>query len=96
MKAAPHLLLGLLAGLPLGGCALVAADCHKPAVYSEAETIPPLVVPAGLDAPDTKSALQIPDLAQPARLRGPNEPCLDAPPRYSAPPPRVPKPIPQA
>ena len=96
MKAAPQLALLLLGSLPLAGCSWVAVDCHKPAAYSDAESIPPLVIPAGLDAPDTKGALKVPDLAQPERVRGPNEACLDAPPRYTAPAPRVPKPIPQA
>jgi uncharacterized lipoprotein len=96
MKASLHMVPALLAALPLSGCALVAADCHKPAVYMEAESIPPLTVPAGLDAPDTKAALKVPELATPERVRGANEPCLDAPPRYTAPPARPSRPVPQA
>jgi len=90
------MVLALLSAASLTACSLVAVDCHKPAVYMEAESIPPLVVPAGLDAPDTKGALKVPDLAQPDRPRGPNEPCLDAPPRYTAPPARAVRPPPQA
>ncbi len=94
MKVGSLSIWAALTAWALAGCSLVAVDCHKPGVYAEAQSIAPLRVPAGLDAPDTKSALKVPDLTQPERPRGPNEPCLDAPPRYTAPPAR--KPLPQA
>jgi hypothetical protein len=42
-------------------------------------------VPPGLDAPDTRNALPIPPLSEPERPRKAEDPCLDAPPKYSVP-----------
>ena len=93
MKHPPILpLLLVIAALPLAGCKLLGGDCHKPGVYTEADSIPPLKVPPGLDAPDTRAALKVPDLTEPQRARGPNEPCLDEPPRYTEPKSKTAKP----
>jgi uncharacterized lipoprotein len=78
--------------LPLGGCKLLRTDCHKPEPYQKATSGPPLKVPPGLDAPDTKAALRIPELHDTPPPRGPKEPCLDAPPKYTPPPAPVHKP----
>ena len=56
-------LLALL--LPLvGGCHVFrsasAKACHSPQSYQKAQTVPPLKVPGGLDAPDTTNALRLP------------------------------------
>lgn len=72
--------------LALAGCRAIVGSCHDPAPYESAETAPPLEIPPGLDAPDTRNALQIPELKEPpppARKLG--DPCLDAPPKYSIP-----------
>lgn len=64
-------------------------NCHKPQEYHRAAQVAPLKVPPGLDTPNTQGALVIPnvDLAPPPP--GPNEPCLDVPPKYKpAPPPK--------
>jgi uncharacterized lipoprotein len=68
--------------------------CHKPQPYMQATSVPPLIIPPGLDAPDTTSALRLPQLNQPAppQRRG-QEPCLDEPPPYKVP---KPAPAPQA
>ena len=88
---------GLVIGIVLlGGCHPLRAlrgdgSCKKPGLYGEAQTVPPLKIPPGLQAPDTAQALRVPDLNQPAPPpRSKNDPCLDAPPSYS-----VPKPAPQ-
>ena len=80
--------------LPLAGCKLLtrANSCDKPGEYESAQNMPPLKVPAGLDAPDTRASLPIPDLAEPEKPRQPGDPCLDAPPPYG--PPKVTKPAP--
>jgi uncharacterized lipoprotein len=69
----------------LCGCSLfvkMTPDCHSSQDYRKAYSSPPLKVPAGLDTPNTASALVIPtvELAPPAP--GPKEQCLDVPPRY--------------
>src|SRR5215469_17211602 len=87
MKFVRRIVLLLLL-LPLvGGCHVFrsasAKSCHGPQTYQKAQSVPPLKVPAGLDAPDTTSALRLPTLNQPAPppRRG-KQPCLDEPPPY--------------
>jgi hypothetical protein len=88
--------LGLLlvAAVALGACrGGPGGNCAKPGLYTQAQSIAPLRIPAGLDAPDTRGALRVPDLNEPEAPRTANSPCLDLPPRYSnsarlEPPPR--------
>jgi uncharacterized lipoprotein len=68
--------------------------CHKPQPYMQATSVAPLIIPAGLDAPDTTNALRLPRLNEPAPPpRKGHEPCLDEPPPYKVP---KPPPAPQA
>jgi uncharacterized lipoprotein len=82
--------LGLVA---LSGCFFhrhgANNTCNDPQPYANARSIAPLKTPIGLSAPDTRAALRIPDLNEPApppRTR--KEPCLDTPPSFV-----VPKPV---
>ena len=74
------LLFGLLA---LSGCGLFKPpfeSCEETPAFAGARELPPLRVPEGVDAPDTRNALRIPDVAAPERpLDGR---CIDAPPPY--------------
>jgi hypothetical protein len=67
-------------------------DCNKPQVYEQAGSSPPLRIPAGLDALNTRGALRIPELREPEAPRKLTDACLDEPPKYSTarllPPPR--------
>jgi hypothetical protein len=67
-------------------------DCNKPQVYEQAGSSPPLRIPAGLDALNTRGALRIPELREPEAPRKLTDACLDEPPKYSSarllPPPR--------
>ncbi len=78
-----------LAALALAGChrgILKEHACNKPQAYASAQSIPPLRVPPGIDAPDTHAALRIPALNEPAPPpRSVREPCLDEPPPYATP-----------
>lgn len=75
------LILAALVLLP--GCRLLnRTSCNKPQAYQKAEDNPALKIPLGLDAPDTRTALHIPPLTEPVAPRGPDDPCLDAPPSY--------------
>jgi uncharacterized lipoprotein len=56
--------------------------CHEPAMQGNLANGPPLQMPPGLDAPDTRGAVRIPQLTEPERPRSPNDPCLSAPPDY--------------
>lgn len=56
--------------------------CEKPKEYHEQKSIPPLVVPDDLDAPDPSAALGIPELPG-GETAGPTPgPCLEEPPDY--------------
>jgi uncharacterized lipoprotein len=71
-----------LAVLP--GCKrLFASNCSKPQAYAAAQSLPPLRIPVGLDGPDTRAALKIPDLNEPEAPRGPSDPCLEEPPAFA-------------
>ncbi|MFM1885271.1 MAG: hypothetical protein RL026_428 [Pseudomonadota bacterium] len=67
------------------GCSRgVRNDCNKPQGYEGAADAPPLRIPAGLDAMNTRAALRIPEAAQPEPpARKLSDPCLDEPPRYN-------------
>lgn len=73
----------LLPLIALAGCKSILPgvdDCSAPQPHQAAREVPPLVVPEGLDLPNTRGALRIPDVVTPPR---PNDGrCLDYPPRY--------------
>jgi uncharacterized lipoprotein len=78
----------LLLLLPLAaGChffrSASAKACHSPQPYQKAQTVPPLKIPSGLDAPDTTNALHLPTLNEAgAPPRTGKQPCLDEPPPF--------------
>jgi uncharacterized lipoprotein len=80
----------LAACLPLAGCGtLFATKCAKPGDFAAAVDNPPLKVPEGKDAPDTRGALKIPPLAAEEKERPADQPCIDTPPKFT---PAAPKP----
>jgi|JRYE01.1.fsa_nt_gb uncharacterized lipoprotein len=89
-----HWLIGLLAAAALAGCKTPESGCGAPPEYTNSDSIPPLKVPSGMDAPNTRGAMRVPELDTPERPRSPDEPCLDVPPKYV--PPAKPAPQPQA
>ncbi len=68
--------------LLLGGCKSMTGSCHKPHAYSDAKNLPPLHVPVGLDGPDTRAAVRIPELTEPEVPRDKKDPCLEEPPKF--------------
>jgi uncharacterized lipoprotein len=87
MKAAWGLVLLAALLLAGSGCRVMRAidkkACHEPQPYQKAHSVPPLVIPAGLDAPDTTNALRLPALNEPAPPpRTGKQPCLDQPPPF--------------
>ncbi len=70
----------LMLAATLAGCR--SFSCDAPPSHGSDETIPPLEVPAGMDPPDTRNALKIPELTEPERPRTEAEGCLDEPPSY--------------
>jgi uncharacterized lipoprotein len=83
-----RLALCLLVLLPQAGCSWVHhgrhARCFQPPVGGDVRNLPPLKVPAGLDAPDTRNAIKIPPLNEPERPRAPTDPCLAQPPSFKS------------
>jgi uncharacterized lipoprotein len=75
-----------VAALMLGSCSWMhrnrVSSCRETTLVTEARNLPPLKVPPGLDAPDTRNAIKVPELNEPERPRGPHEPCLSQPPSY--------------
>jgi len=78
-------LVALLA--TVSGChALRSKSCNGKQAYMKSKSVPPLVVPSGLDAPDTTNALRLPALNEPpAPARHGDAPCLDEPPSFKVP-----------
>jgi uncharacterized lipoprotein len=69
--------------LTLQGCRAIVGSCHDPQTYQQAQTARPLQIPAGLEGPETRNALVIPELKEPAPPpRKEGDACLDEPPSY--------------
>jgi uncharacterized lipoprotein len=83
-----HLLAVGVALLAMSGCSWFHhgshSKCREPTIGIGAKNLPPLQVPAGLDAPDTRNAIKIPPLTEPERPRSPQDPCLSRPPSYKS------------
>ena len=74
----------------LSGCHLFGkskSDCQSSQEYQRARQMPPLMVPAGLDSPNTQGSLAIPTVAVAPAPPGSKDTCLDVPPRYRSAPP---------
>jgi len=65
------------------------AGCTERPFALNHEQMPPLKVPDGMSAPDTRNAIKVPDLAATEHLRGKGEPCLSRPPNYFQTPPKA-------
>ena len=69
--------------LALSGCGLFKPtfeSCEDVPAYAGAMDLPRLVVPEGVDAPDTRNALRIPAVTVPEKPQGGR--CIDVPPSY--------------
>ena len=79
--------MGLALSMLLGGChgnpfKATSDTCHKVQVYQRAASVASLKVPEGADAPNVQGALVIPSVEVTPPPPGPNDACLDEPPRY--------------
>jgi hypothetical protein len=78
--------------LALQGCRSIVGSCHDPQAYQKAQSAKPLDVPAGLEGPETRNALVIPALKEPAPPpRKEGDACLDEPPSYRTAKPQPPE-----
>jgi len=82
--------LTLLAVLVTAGCnpfrrhSAKAELCKQPEGYAQAIEGTNLKIPVGLEAPDTRNALRVPDLSTPPPPpRTKEQGCLDTPPTYT-------------
>jgi len=58
------------------------AGCTEKPFALNTDVRPPLKVPDGMSAPDTRNSVKVPQLAAPALPRTTSEPCLSRPPSY--------------
>ncbi|MFT3905323.1 MAG: hypothetical protein QM718_03355 [Steroidobacteraceae bacterium] len=58
------------------------AGCKENKLELDDRNLPALTAPEGLEAPDTRGAVQIPALDEPERPRAATDPCLSQPPSY--------------
>jgi uncharacterized lipoprotein len=80
-----RVLLVIAASAVMSGCHLfskLTPDCHSAQEYQRAGQLPPLIVPQGLDSPNTQGALVIPTIGVAPPPPGPKDACLDLPPKY--------------
>jgi hypothetical protein len=92
----PGALLLCAVTLPLlSGCALYNrvfhrsgsnTGCHEHPFIGSTDSRPPLKVPEGMSAPDTRNAVKIPALATAEPERSKSEECLAQPPKFYAKP----------
>jgi hypothetical protein len=78
----------------LGGCGswnVFKGTCAKPGDFAGVVDNPPLKIPPGRDAPDTRAALTIPALDAPEAPRPADSPCIDTPPKFPPAPPKRPQ-----
>jgi uncharacterized lipoprotein len=68
------------------GCGMFRPDrsCQKTQPYESSKSIARLKVPPGMDAPDTRDSLVVPEVAAPEAPRSRSDACLDVPPSYRA------------
>ncbi len=79
--------LVLIAALSLlSACSIFSrrTSCREPVVASDPVNLAPLKPAAGLDAPDTRNAVRIPDLNEPEHARNSKDDCLSNPPSYGS------------
>jgi uncharacterized lipoprotein len=66
------------------GCKVLAGKaCNEPKAYDQSVELDPLAVPPGLKGLDTRRAVRVPELKEPVAPRGPDDGCLEEPPKYS-------------
>jgi len=71
----------LLAGL--AGCSGASSkSCNKPREYQASKSVAPLQVPEGLDTPDQRARIVIPESRVTVAEPPADRPCLERPPDY--------------
>ena len=83
MNRTAKIAIAALGILPLAGCKVFRSNCHAPQGYEVALNHAAIKVPAGLEAPDTRAALRIPDVSATEAPVKATDPCLDEPPRFA-------------
>jgi len=82
-----RLLCVMLAAASLGSCArlgLSSNACRDPELPANLVNNAPLKVGPGLDPPDTRNAVRVPELKEPEKPRSKTDPCLSRPPAYGS------------
>ena len=80
-----RVLVLIAASALMSGCHIFTKlnpDCHTKQEYQHALSVAPLIVPNGLDSPNTQGALVIPKVELAPPPPGPRDTCFDVPPHY--------------
>jgi hypothetical protein len=89
LRASVRVLCLLLAALSLASCSRLglrsrAAACREPQIPASPGNNAALKVAPGLDLPDTRGAIRVPELTEPEKPRSKSDPCLSRPPAYGS------------
>jgi len=88
LRGAARVLCLLLAALSLASCSRLGlsnkAACREPQIPANPGNNALLKVGPGLDLPDTRSAIRVPELKEPEKPRSKTDPCLSRPPTYGS------------
>jgi hypothetical protein len=82
-----RVLVPALISVALSSCSWIGRHgdkCRETAVPAGLQNHPPLKAGAGLDVPDTRNAVKVPELTEPEKPRTKSDPCLSMPPSYGS------------
>jgi uncharacterized lipoprotein len=82
-----YVLVLVLASVLLSSCSWLGRHgdkCREPTVPGGLQNRPPLQAAAGMDLPDTRNAIKVPELTEPEKPRTRSDPCLSLPPSYGS------------
>ena len=87
-RGAVRILCLLLAAVSLSSCARLGlrsrAACREPQLPANLVNNAPLKVGPGMDLPETRNAVRVPELKEPEKPRSRTDPCLSRPPAYGS------------
>jgi hypothetical protein len=81
------LLIAVLVSSTQSSCAWIGRHgdkCREPSVPANVQNHAPLKAAAGLDAPDTRNAIKVPELTEPEKPGAASGKCLSLPPSYGS------------
>lgn len=88
MRVGVRVLCVLLAAASVASCSRLGlrsrTACREPQLPATLVDNAPLKVGPGMDLPDTRNAVRVPELKEPEKPRSKSDPCLSRPPAYGS------------